>query len=177
MSFEVLPKFETMDFGKIELEKPVAEVTDDDIDKAIDRMRAANLHYKPKDGAAKSGDRLTIDFVGKIDGEPFEGGSAEDAQIVLGSGKFIPGFEEGLTGAKAGEEREIDATFPEDYPEAHLAGKTARFEVKVKEVGGARDAASSTTISPRALGSSSVDKLRETVKQRAWSRTAPPPRA
>src|SRR5680860_924349 len=81
LSFEVLPKFETMDFGKIKLEKPVAKVADADIDQAIDRIRSANLNYKPKEGAAKSGDRLTADFVGKIDGEPFQGGSTEDAQI------------------------------------------------------------------------------------------------
>jgi trigger factor len=77
---------------------------------------------------------LTVDFVGKIDGEAFEGGSTEDAPIVLGSGNFIPGFEEGLAGAKAGEEREVEATFPANYPEKKLAGKAARFEVKIKEV-------------------------------------------
>ncbi|MGV1014940.1 MAG: trigger factor, partial [Methyloceanibacter sp.] len=134
LSFEVLPKFEPMDFGKIEVERPVAPVTEADIDQAIDRVRAANLNYKPKEGAAVSGDRLIIDFVGKLDGEPFEGGSNEDSPVVLGGGNFIPGFEEGLTGAKAGEEREVEAIFPADYPEARLAGKAVRFEVKVKEV-------------------------------------------
>ena len=112
----------------------MADVTDADIDAAIERLRAANLRYKPKDGAAEQGDRLTIDFVGKIDGEAFSGGSTEDAQVMLGGGNFIPGFEEGLAGAKAGEEREVDATFPDTYPQPSLAGKTARFEVKVKEV-------------------------------------------
>ena len=100
LSFEVLPKFELMDFKKLSLEKPVAAVTDDDVDKSLDRLRAANQRYKPKDGAAATGDRLVIDFVGSIDGTPFEGGSTEDAPIVLGSGNFIPGFEEGLTGAR-----------------------------------------------------------------------------
>ena len=135
LSFEVLPKFELMDFGTLALDKPVAEVTEADIDQSIDRIRAANLRYQPKDGAAETGDRLVIDFTGTIDGVAFEGGSTEDAPIVLGSGNFIPGFEEGLTGARAGEEREVEATFPEAYPEASLAGKTARFAVKVKEVG------------------------------------------
>ena len=83
------------------MEKPVADVTDDDIDKALERLRAANPRYKAKDGAAAEGDRLIIDFNGTIDGEAFEGGSAEDAPVVLGSGNFIPGFEEGLTGAQA----------------------------------------------------------------------------
>ena len=165
LSFEVLPKFEAMDFGKIKLEKPVAEVTDADIDQAIDRIRSANLNYKPKEGAAKSGDRLTADFVGKINGEPFQGGSTEDAQIVLGSGNFIPGFEEGLTGAKAGEDREIDATFPEEYPEKSLAGKTARFEVKIKEVA-APEMPELTDDFAKGLGVESVVKLRETVKAR-----------
>ena len=116
LSFEVLPKFELMDFKKLALERPVADVTDDEIDKSLDRLRAANLRYKPKDGAAATGDRLIIDFVGTIDGKPFEGGTTEDAPIVLGSGNFIPGFEEGLTGARAGEEREVEATFPDRLP-------------------------------------------------------------
>ncbi len=165
LSFEVLPQIEVIDFGKIEIEKPVAEVTNEDIGKAIDRLREANLRYKPKYGGAETGDRLTIDFVGTMDGEPFKGGSTEDAPIVLGSGNFIPGFEEGLAGAKAGEEREVGATFPDNYPEAGLAGKTARFEVKVKEVA----APETPTVDEdfaKGLGVESVDKLRETVKKR-----------
>ena len=112
LSFEVLPKFELMDFGTLTLDKPVAEVTEADIHQSIDRIRVANLRYQPKDGAAETGDRLVIDFTGTIDGVAFEGGTTEDAPIVLGSGNFIPGFEEGLTGARAGEEREVEATFP-----------------------------------------------------------------
>lgn len=165
LSFEVLPQFETMDFGRIELEKPVAAVTDADIDQAIDRIRASNLAYKPKEGGAESGDRLTADFVGKIDGEPFEGGSTEDAQIVLGSGNFIPGFEEGLTGAKAGEERVVQATFPENYPEKRLAGKAASFEVKIKEVAASETPELNDDFA-KTLGVESVAKLRETVKTR-----------
>jgi trigger factor len=165
LSFEVLPKFELMDFSKLALEKPVAEVTDADIDQAIDRIRAANLRYQPKDGAAETGDRLIIDFTGSIDGKPFEGGSTEDAPIVLGSGNFIPGFEEGLAGVRAGEEREVEATFPEAYPEASLAGKAARFAVKVKEVG-APEKPSLDEEFAKGLGIESVEKLRETIKQR-----------
>jgi trigger factor len=165
LSFEVLPKVEIMELGKVALERPVTPVADEDIDKAIERILATNQNYKAKDGAAKTGDRVTIDFVGKIDGEAFQGGSAEDALIVLGGGNFIPGFEEGLTGAKAGEARDVDATFPADYPQANLAGKTARFEVKVKEV-----AAPETPILDdefaKSLGVESVEKLRETIKAR-----------
>ena len=154
-----------MDFGKIALERPVALVTDTDMEKAIDRLRAANLRYKPKEGAAETGDRLTIDFVGKIDGDPFPGGSTEDAHIQLGSGDFIPGFEEGLTGAKAGEEREVEATFPADYPEAGIAGKTARFEVKVKEVASPETPDVDEDFA-KGLGVETVEALRDTVKKR-----------
>ena len=165
LSFEVLPKFELMDFSKIALEKPVAAVTETDIDKSIERIRAANLRYRPKDGAAETGDRLVIDFTGSIDGKPFAGGATEGAPIVLGGGNFIPGFEEGLAGARAGEEREVDATFPENYPEASLAGKAARFAVKIKEVGAPETPPLDEDFA-KSLGLESVDKLRETILQR-----------
>ena len=165
LSFEVLPKFELMDFGKLTLERPVAEVTEAEIDQSIDRVRAANLRYQPKDGPAESGDRLVIDFTGTIDGQPFEGGATEDAPVVLGSGNFIPGFEEGLTGARAGEDREVEASFPEGYPEASLAGKQARFAVKVKEVG-APETPPLDEAFAKSLGIDSVESLRQTVKQK-----------
>jgi trigger factor len=165
LSFEVLPNIELMDFGALALKKPIAAVSDADIDKALDRLRAANLRYKTKDGAAGDGDRLIIDFTGSIDGKPFEGGATEDAPVVLGSGNFIPGFEEGLKGARAGEEREVDATFPEKYPEANLAGKPAHFSVKVKEVGAPETPPLDDDFA-KSLGVESVEKLRETIKQR-----------
>jgi trigger factor len=165
LSFEVLPKIELMDFGKLALERPVAEVNDADIDTSLDRIRAANLRYTPKQGAAESGDRLLIDFTGSIDGTPFEGGAAQDAPVMLGGGNFIPGFEEGLTGARAGEERQIEATFPDNYPEARLAGKTAHFAVKVKEVGSPETPPLDEAFA-KSLGVESIEKLRETVKQR-----------
>ena len=165
LSFEVLPKFELMDFGKLALERPVAPVTDADIDSSLDRIRAANLRYKPKDGPAESGDRLIIDFVGSLDGTPFEGGSAEDAPVILGGSNFIPGFEEGLTGARAGEDREIEASFPDDYPQPNLAAKTARFAVKVKEVGAPETPPLDDDFA-KGLGLESVEKLREMVKGR-----------
>jgi trigger factor len=165
MSFEVLPKFDTVDFGKIEVEKPVAAVTSEDIDKALERLSNANPLYKAKEGPAAEGDRLIIDFKGMIDGEAFAGGSAEDAPVVLGSRNFIPGFEEGLSGAKTGDERQVEATFPENYPEPKLAGKTARFDVKVKEVA-TPEAPKIDDDFAKALGLESLEKLRETVKQR-----------
>jgi trigger factor len=165
LSFEILPKIELMDFSKLKLEKPVAEVTEADIDQSLERIRGANLRYRPKEGAAEPGDRLIIDFVGSIDGTPFEGGSAEDAPVVLGGGNFIPGFEEGLAGVRAGESRDIEATFPEDYPQTDLAGKTARFAVKVKEVGAPETPPLDDDFA-KSLGIESVAKLRETVRQR-----------
>ena len=165
LSFEVLPTVELMDLGTIKLERPVAPVTDEDIDEAIKRILATNQNYKPKDGAAKKADRVTIDFVGKLDGEAFEGGTTEDAPIVLGSGGFIPGFEDGLIGAKAGDERNIEATFPEDYPEAKLAGKTVQFEVRVKEVA-APETPTLDDAFAKSLGAESVADMRETIKAR-----------
>lgn len=165
LTFEVLPNVEVMDLSTLELERPTTPVTDKDIDEAIDRILATNQNYKPKEGAAKKADRVTIDFVGKLDGEAFEGGTAEDAPITLGAGGFIPGFEEGLMGVKPGEEKVIEATFPENYPEAKLAGKAVTFEVKVKEV-----AAPETPILDdefaKSLGVESVAQIRETVKAR-----------
>jgi trigger factor len=165
LSFEVLPKVEFMDLSKLALERPVTPVTDEDIDKSVGKILATNPAFKPKDGEAKSGDRVTIDFVGKLDGEPFEGGTAQDAPIVLGSGGFIPGFEEGLMGAKAGEERVVEATFPDNYPEAHLAGKAVKFEVSVKEVAEPEIPALDDDFA-KSLGVESVAQLRETVKAR-----------
>jgi trigger factor len=165
LSFEVLPKVELMDFGKLKLERLIAKVSEEDVEKSLDRIRAANLRYKPKESAAETGDRLIIDFVGSIEGTPFEGGTTEDAPVILGSGNFIPGFEEGLIGVRAGEERTIEASFPEAYPQANLAGKTASFAVKVKEVAAPETPPVDEDFA-KSLGVESVDKLRETVKQR-----------
>ena len=165
LTFEVLPKVEVMDLSTIELERPTTAVTDKDIDEAIGRILGSNPSYATKDGAAKTGDRVTIDFVGKLDGEAFEGGTAQDAPITLGAGGFIPGFEEGLTGVKAGDETVIDATFPENYPEAPLAGKAVKFEVKVKEVATPEIPTLDDDFA-KGLGVDSVEQMRETVKAR-----------
>ena len=165
LSFEVLPKVELGDLSKLALERPVTPVTDEDIDKSVEKILATNPNFKPKDGPAKSGDRVTIDFVGKLNGEPFEGGTAQDAPIVLGAGGFIPGFEEGLEGAKAGEERVVDATFPDQYGEAKLAGKAVKFEVTVKEVAKPEIPQLDDEFA-KGLGVESVAQLREAVKGR-----------
>lgn len=135
LSFEVLPEFTLTDLSKLKLVKPVAEVPADEIDKSVENLRQGSVAYESEEGRkAGTDDRLTIDYVGKIDGEEFEGGSGEDMFIVIGKGGFIPGFEEGLEGATAGEDRVIKATFPDTYPVADLANKEATFDVKVKDV-------------------------------------------
>jgi trigger factor len=163
MTFEVLPKIELADLKALKLERLVADVEPEAVEKAIEAMVERNRTWTPKEGhAAASGDRLKVDFVGKIGEEAFEGGKAEDAEIVLGEGSFIPGFEDGLQGAKAGEERTVKATFPADYPVKELAGKEATFTVKVKEV--------ATPVRPeiddafaKTFGAESVEKLKELV--------------
>lgn len=136
MSFEVLPEIKLTDFSALRLERLTADVADEDVDKAIGELATRNLAYETEDGrTAQDGDQIMLDFVGRIDGEAFEGGTGTDVPLVLGRGGFIPGFEDGLEGVKAGEDRVVTATFPAEYPVATLAGKEAVFEVKAKSVG------------------------------------------
>jgi trigger factor len=136
IELEVLPQFELGGFEDISLERPVAEVSDEEVERFVQRMADSRRAFtdRPEGEAAEQGDKLTIDFVGKIDGEPFEGGTSQDIEAVLGAKNFIPGFEDGLVGAKSGEERQIEARFPENYATDALAGKAASFDVTVKKV-------------------------------------------
>lgn len=164
LSFEVLPEIKLTDLAKLELEKPVAEVTDKEVEEAVARIAEERTTYSDKDGAVEEGDQATLDFEGKIDGLKFDGGKADDAPIVVGSKMFIPGFEEGLIGAKAGDERTLNVTFPDDYASEHLAGKDAVFEVKVKKVGSpVRPEVDSDFASE--LGFSTVELLEEGVRE------------
>ena len=133
-TFEVFPEFEVKGLEDIQVERLQSEVADSDLDNMLEILRKQNTRYEEVDREAANDDQVTIDFVGKIDGEAFQGGSANGTQLVLGSGRMIPGFEEGLVGAKAGEERVLNLTFPEDYQNLDLAGKTAEFTVKVTKV-------------------------------------------
>lgn len=133
-TFEVLPEIELGDLSAISIEKPVSEVTDKDIDAMIDNLRRQQATMKEVKRKCKNKDVVTIDFKGFIDGEAFEGGSAEGHRLTLGSGQMIPGFEKGIVGAKAGEEIEIEVTFPEDYHNEELAGKPAKFQITVHKV-------------------------------------------
>ncbi len=135
MSFEVLPEIAIAELSGVKLERLVAEVDDKALDEALRNLADRNTGYEAEEGrAAETGDRVTIDFVGKIDGVAFDGGTGQDAAVVIGQGGFIPGFEDGIIGAKAGDERLVKATFPADYPAPELAGKEAGFDVTVKEV-------------------------------------------
>ncbi|MCO7245305.1 trigger factor [Halomonas sp. Mc5H-6] len=133
-TMEVYPEIELASIEGTEVERPVVEVTDADVDEMIDTLRKQNATYEEVDSAAEDGDQVTIDFQGYLGDEPFEGGSAEGHELVIGSNSFIPGFEEQLIGAKAGDEKTITVTFPEDYQAEHLAGKEATFKVKVHKV-------------------------------------------
>jgi len=135
-TLEVYPEIELASIEGTEVERPVVEVTDADVDEMIETLRKQNAGWEAVERAAEDGDQVTIDFQGFLGDEPFEGGSAEGHDLVIGSGSFIPGFEEQLIGAKAGDDTEIKVTFPEDYQAEHLAGQEATFKVKVHEVKG-----------------------------------------
>ncbi len=166
MSFEVLPSFEITDLSTLKLEKEVAEVSEEAVDKAVNDLVERSVTHEAEAGrAAGKGDRLTIDFVGRIDGQEFEGGKGEDVPLVMGEAGFIPGFVEGLEGGKAGEERLVKVTFPEDYPAKEVAGKDAEFAVTIKEV--------AKPVRPevnddfaKTLGAQSLPHLKELVKGR-----------
>lgn len=133
-TIEVYPEVSLASTESLEVEQPVAEVVDADIDEMIDNLRKQRTEWQDVEREAANDDRITVDFTGKIDGEAFEGGKAEKAPIVLGSGSMIPGFEDGLVGLKKGDETTINVTFPEDYQSEDLAGKAAEFAIVVHEV-------------------------------------------
>ena len=133
-TFEVFPEFEVSGFDSIAIERLQADVADSDVDNMLDILRKQNTSFETVERAAESDDQLNIDFVGKIDGEAFQGGTANGTNLVLGSGRMIPGFEEGLVGAKAGDSLTLNVTFPEDYQNLDLAGKAAEFETTVQAV-------------------------------------------
>jgi trigger factor len=135
MSFEVLPEVTLADFKTLKLERLVADVDEEQLNKALEQLAERNQTFAAEEGrAATEGDRVTIDFKGTIDGQEFERGSGENLQLVIGNAGFIPGFEEGIKGAVKGESRDVKATFPAEYPVQELAGKDAVFAVTVKEV-------------------------------------------
>lgn len=165
MAVEVMPDFTPLDPATLKLERPVHTPTDAEIDESLAELAKQNRTYEPRKGKAvkaKDGDLLVVDFVGRIDGEAFEGGAATDAQLVLGSGQFIPGFEDQLVGAKPGAKVTVAVTFPEDYQAEALKGKAAEFEVDVKEVKAPVDAEPDDEFAKR-LGLEDLAALRQAL--------------
>ncbi|ENV07453.1 trigger factor [Acinetobacter sp. CIP 102637] len=131
---EVYPEVEVKAFADLEVERKASEINDKDVDTMIENLQKQRASWAETKGMAKKDMQVTFDFEGTIDGEKFEGGAAEDFKLVLGSGRMIPGFEDGIIGMKKGEEKVIDVTFPEDYQAENLAGKAAQFKITVKLV-------------------------------------------
>ncbi|MFC3070168.1 trigger factor [Phenylobacterium soli] len=166
IAVDVMPEFEPVDLEKLSLTRPVYEPTDKEVDEAVDELAKQNRTYETKTGKtvkAKEGDMVVIDFIGRIDGEAFEGGTANDVELVLGSGQFIPGFEDQLVGAKPESDVTVKVSFPEDYQAENLKGKAAEFETKVKEVKVPVESKPDDAFAER-LGVENLEKLRELIK-------------
>lgn len=133
-TFEVFPSVELADLGRVTIKRPEAEITESDVDDMVERLRDQRKEWQEVERGAQEGDRVTLDFEGRLDGEVFEGGHAEDAAFVVGAGQMIEDFDAGVRGLEAGDSGEFEATFPEDYRAEHLAGKTVTFSVQVKSV-------------------------------------------
>ena len=166
VALEVLPKIEVGGLEDIEIERLVADVSDAEVDEVLNRLAEQNRAYTTKEGeaAAEKGDKVTLDFIGKIDGEPFEGGSGENVDVVLGSGNFIPGFEAQIEGMKTGENRTISVTFPENYSAASLAGKAATFDVTLKAVAAPAEVEISDEFA-KGFGFDDLGKLRDKIRE------------
>ncbi len=166
LAVELMPEFEPTDISAISLVRPVYEPTDAEIDESLTSIADENKVYEKKGGKAPKaaeGDLVVINFVGRIDGEAFEGGTAEDVELVIGQGRFIPGFEDQVKGAKAGADIVVKVTFPEDYQAENLKGKPAEFEVHVKEIRAAKDASIDDELAKK-LGLDDLATLRQAVK-------------
>lgn len=170
MLIDVMPEFEPVDVSTLTIKRQVADVPSEDIDESLEQIAQQNTKYEPKDDGAKAedGDAVIVDFVGKIDGEEFDGGKAEQQTVVIGSNRFIPGFEEQLVGVSAGDETELNVTFPEDYAAEDLKGKDAVFEVKVHELR-APETPELNDEFAEGIGLESFDKLKEMVSDQIQS--------
>lgn len=165
IAFDIIPAIELIDFSTVKLNRPVVEVDEEKVDEALERLASSRKDFEPRGKTAKSqeGDRVKIDFIGRIDGEAFEGGTAEGFELELGSGQFIPGFEDQLIGTKAGDTKDVEVSFPEEYGNAELAGKPSVFEVTVHEVSAPKDAEINEEFAT-SLGMESLEKLREAIR-------------
>ncbi len=167
VEYEALPPVPEVAFDKIKIERLVVKADKADVDEALDNLakQAQNFEDRKKGSKAKDGDQVVIDFVGKVDGEAFEGGTAEDYPLVLGSNSFIPGFEDGLVGVKAGEEKDVEVSFPEDYQAPHLAGKAAVFSCTVKNVKEPKEAEINDELAKQ-FGAEDLEALKGQISER-----------
>ena len=167
VAYEKLPDVPEADFSGIKIERLKVVAAEADVQEALDTLAGNTPNFKDrkKGSKAKDGDQVVIDFLGKVGGEPFEGGAAEDYPLVLGSGSFIPGFEEQLVGAKVGEKKSVEVTFPEDYQAEHLKGQAAVFDVTVKEVKEPKPAEIDDELAKR-YGAEDLDGLRGQITER-----------
>jgi trigger factor len=168
LSLEVMPDFEPVDLKTVAITRPVAPVTDEQVEEELKKLAQAQRGFEDKAGAAADGDELNIDFIGRIDGEAFDGGSMQGARLVLGSKQFIPGFEEQLVGAKAGDERTLKVSFPDDYAAANLAGKAAEFETKINTVRAPKEGDPDDAWA-KELGFDSLNAVKDALRQRIES--------
>ena len=163
IALEIMPEFEPTDISTISIERMVAEIPEEEIQESLQKLADNNKAYEAKEGKAENGDAVVIDFVGSIDGEKFDGGAAEGHTLVLGSGRFIPGFEEQLVGVSAGEDVKVNVKFPDEYQAETLKGKDALFEVKVHEVKGPKDVEINDDFA-KTLGLEGLDALKDAIK-------------
>lgn len=166
ISFEIYPDVPEVDLAKIEIEKSIIEVTEKEVKDGMERLKQSQKNFKPikKARAAKKGDAVVIDFVGKTDGKAFEGGAANDFQLELGSGQFIPGFEEQLEGSKKDDKVLVKVSFPKEYGSSELAGKDAEFDVTLKDILEAQTPEENDEFA-KTLGMESLDKLKDAIKE------------
>jgi trigger factor len=165
MNYEALPAIPDVDLSQVKLERLVVKAGDDAVTEALNNLAESAQTFDTKDGAAADGDQVVMDFVGRVDGEAFEGGSAEDYPLVLGSNSFIPGFEDQLVGVKAGDEKAVEVSFPAEYGAAHLAGKAAVFDCTIKDVKKPVAAKVDDELA-KTYGAESLDALKAQVAER-----------
>ena len=164
LDVELMPEFEPTDVATIALKRPVYAATDEEVEAQLRELADANRTYATKDGEARDGDMVVADFVGRIEGETFEGGSAEVAEIVIGSNRFIPGFEDQVKGATAGQTISVHVTFPEDYAVDALKSKPAEFETTVKEIRAPVEAGELDDAFAERIGMPSLEALRDAIR-------------
>ena len=167
MSYEMLPPIPEVDFAKMKLERMSVKADDASVAEALENLAesAQNFEDRKKGSKAKDGDQVVIDFLGKVDGEAFEGGAAEDYPLILGSNSFIPGFEDDLVGVKEGDEKDVEVSFPAEYQAEHLAGKAAVFECKIKAVKAPAKAELNDELAKQ-FGAEDLDALKGQIAER-----------